>query len=62
MGVVQELASLTMSMMKSRANPTAQDALYFYERTDLYPYTDVFGSNEKETIAEGSYLIISEKD
>ena len=63
-GVVQELASLTMSMMKNYANPSPKNASDFYTSTDLFPYYDIFLYNENPNgeTADGSYLIISEKD
>jgi hypothetical protein len=41
MGVVQELASLTMSMMKNYPFPTPKIASDFYSENDLYPFYDI---------------------
>lgn len=63
MGVVQELASLTMSMMKNYANPSPKNASDFYSATNLFPFYDIFLYNENPNgDSDGSYLIISEKD
>ena len=64
LGVVQELASLTMSMMKSRANPTPMDASNFYSDADLYPYCEIMSvlRDTREELPDGSYIIITEKD
>jgi len=48
LGVIQELASLTMSMMKSRANPTPFDASNFYSSTELYPFFDLFAEPDRK--------------
>jgi hypothetical protein len=45
LGVVQELASLTMSMMKNYANPSPKNASDFYSPVDLFPFYDIIQYN-----------------
>jgi hypothetical protein len=53
-----------MSMMKNFANPSPKNASDFYSSTDLFPFYDIFHYHENPNgeSADGSYLIISEKD
>lgn len=64
MGVVQELASLTMSMLKNYPFPTPKIASDFYSENDLYPFYDIvrYAESNAPPEANGSYMIISEKD
>ena len=46
MGIVQELAYLTMSMKKN-SKPTAINASKFYNREDLYPFKTLEELNQR---------------
>lgn len=63
LGAIQELAFLTMAMMKN-GNPTLERASRFYKDNQLYPFKELMKSSydDIDYQEDGSYIVITEKD